>query len=388
MRGYIREYREGKFSYTVDVGKVNGKRKKIERGGFPTKAEAERALSIKLAELATTGEIFIPTEKTVEEIFNDFITAAIITRKESTMRKHKSIFKNHIMPELGHRFIKTIKVGDIDNFTALKVSQGYSTNYVKSISKTLYVIFEHALNRGEIKDNVMNKSTVVKDPKTKVEIFTNEEIGIILEFMKTTDYLIPTVISLYTGTRRAETLALRWSDISFSRNTITINKQLNWFDRGYCLDSPKSQNSIRTIKMGTVLRDYLLKLKEEQKQNKELACEFWKVNTVYNFITKKEEIINDFVCIRPNGKMITGAGLKYTHKLLAKEGIDFKFHKLRHTHATQLLENGATIKMVQERLGHATPSITLQTYSHVTPMHEINVIDTIPAYLSDKSVRQ
>lgn len=385
MRGYIREYRQGKFSYTVDVGKVNGKRKKIERGGFTTKSEAERALSIKLAELATTGEIFIPTEKTLEEVFNDFLRSAIVTRKDSTIRKHKSIFKTHILEVLGHRYVKTLKASDIDELTALKVSQGYSSNYVKSISKTLYAVLEHALQRGEIKENVMYKSINIKPPKSKVEIFTTEEINAILKALENSTCIIPTIVALYTGMRRAETLALRWSDICFKKDTITVNKQLSWFKNGYCLDSPKSTCSIRTIKMGSTLKEYLLELKQRQQEDKEMACEYWQENTVYNFVTKKEETIKDFICVNRTGKMINGESIKYIQKTLKKQGIDFKFHKLRHTHATQLLENGATIKLVQERLGHASPRVTLETYSHVTPAFEVNILDTIPAYLSDKT---
>ena len=387
MRGYIREYREGKFSYTVDVGKVNGKRKKIERGGFSTKAEAERALSIKLAELATTGEIFIPTEKTVEEVYNDFVVAASMTRKPSTMRKHSNVFRNHIMPDMGHRFIKTIKVADIDNFLSLKLSKGYAVNYVKNMNKTLFAIFDHALNRGEIKENVMRKSIRIKEPKAKVEVFTNEEITKILEVLKSSTCIIPTVIGLYTGMRKGEVIALRWSDISFTKNTINVNKQLVYATGGFCIDTPKSENSARIIKMSSHLKEYLLDLKKEQEKNKELAGEFWQDNDIFNRITNKRELVTDFINIKPTGQVLNGDSLKYITKVMRRHNIEFKFHKLRHTHATQLLENGATIKMVQERLGHASPQVTLETYSHVTPIHEINIIDTIPAYMSDKSVR-
>ena len=390
MRGYIREYREGKFSYTVDVGKVNGKRKKIERGGFTTKAEAERALSIKLAELATTGEIFIPTEKTVEEVYNDFMLTAAITRRPSTMRKHSNIFRNHIMPAIGHRFIKTIKVADIDNFLALKMSKGYAVNYVKSMNRTLFAIFDYAYKKGEIKENVMKNSVMIKEPKTKVEIFTNKEITTILETLKGTNSscIISVVIGLYTGMRKSEILGLRWSDISFTKNTITINKQLVYEKGGYVIDVPKTENSTRVIKMSAHLREYLLELKKLQEKNKELAGEFWQDNTIYNRTNNKKELVTDCVNVTQTGHALNGESIKYVTKLLKPHGIDFKFHKLRHTHATQLLENGATIKMVQERLGHASPQVTLETYSHVTPVHEINIIDTIPAYMSDKSVRQ
>lgn len=381
MRGYIREYREGKYSYTVDVGKVNGKRKKVEKGGFTSRSDAERALSIKLAELATTGEIFIPSDKTLEELFNEFFNAATITRKDSTLRKHESTFRLHIMPELGHRFIKTIKPQDVDNLIAGKLKTGYSVNYVKNIGKTLFAVLEYGKSNGYLKENVMRKSTKIKDIKTKVEIFTNEEIATILQVLERSNCIIPTIIALYTGMRRGEILALRWSDISFQKNTITITKQLSYMLGGYGIDYPKSEHSVRSIKMSKFLREYLLNLKEQQQKNKELACEFWHTNTLYNNITKRTETIEDFVNVKANGSMLNGDSLKYIARVLKPYNIDFHFHKLRHTHATQLLENGATIKMVQERLGHSSPQTTLETYSHVTPIHERDIIDTISVFV-------
>lgn len=388
MRGYIREYREGKYSYTVDVGKVNGKRKKIERGGFPTRSEAERALSIKLAELATTGEIFIPSDKTLEELFNEFIDSAMITRKEGTIRKHKMVFKHHIMPELGHRYIKTIKPQDIDNFTAGRLKLKYSEHYVMNINRTLFATLDYGKSRGYLKENVMKKCTKIKEPKTTVEIFTPEEITTMLKVLESSNCIIPLIIGLYTGMRKGEVLGLRWSDVSFTKNIISVNKQLAYNAGGFCIDSVKSEHSMRNIKMSLYLREYLLELKERQRQDKDLACEFWKTNSFYNNLTKRQETIEDFVNIKRDGSVLNGDSLKYISKVLKPHGIEFHFHKLRHTHATQLLENGATIKMVQERLGHSSPQTTLETYSHVTPIHEKDIIDTIPVFrptnLSDK----
>lgn len=380
MRGYIREYRPGKFSYTVDVGKVNGKRKKTEKGGFASRSDAERALSLKLAELATTGEIFIPSDKTLEELFNDFLTASTITRKQSTLRKHEMVFRVQIMPELGHRFIKTIKPQDIDNFIAGRLKAGYNPTYVKSIGKTLFATLDYGVNNGLLKENVMRKSIKIKDPKTKVEIFTDGEISTILQVLGNTNGIVPIMIALYTGMRKGEVLALRWSDISFSKNTIKITKQLVYADGGSAIDFPKSDHSVRTIKMPGHLRDYLTKVKEEQKQRKELACEYWQTNTLYNYITGRTETVSDFVSVKENGVVLNRDAFKYAGRLLKKHDIDFHFHKLRHTHATQLLENGATIKMVQERLGHSSPQVTLETYSHVTPLHERDILDTIPVF--------
>lgn len=387
MRGYVREYRTGKWSYTVDVGKVDGKRKKVEKGGFSSRSDAEQALSIKLAELATTGEIFTPTEKTLEEVFNEFIsTKAVLTRKGGTITKHKSVFKNRINPVLGYRYIKTIKPQDIDGFIAKLISDGYSEGYAKNIYNTIFVTFSYAFQCGYLKENVAFKASVPKVPKKEIDVYTPEQIEALLDGLKNSASLVPVTISLYTGMRAGEVFGLRWRDIDFKKNTISINKQMIVETSRYCIGDTKTQSSVRTIKMPAHLANFLQELKKTQKFNKSVYGELWKENKVYSYFTKKVETVEDFVNIKQDGSMLTPSSLKHVGRVAKALNIDWRFHILRHTHATTLLENGASIKLVQERLGHARPDITLKVYSHVTNTHEKDIIDSIPVFgASDKA---
>ena len=78
-------------------------------------------------------------------------------------------------------------------------------------------------------------------------------------------------------------------------------------------------------------------------------------------------IDNNFVCTKESGELVTCDSLKYLSRIVNYElGINFNFHSLRHTHATMLLEGGANIKDIQQRLGHSKLSTTMDTYSHVT----------------------
>lgn len=377
MRGYVREYRPNKWSYTVYIGKVDGKPKKTEKGGFSSKKEAENALSVKLAELATTGEIFKPTDKTLQEVFEEFITSAQITRKPATVVKHKSIWKNHVASALGFRFLKTIKTTDIDKFIQSRADAGYSQQFVKSIFKCLFALFTFCIDREYLKTNPMLKATNPKVIKSPVEVFTHEELQKIDALLKTTNLHTSFIIAINTGMRIGEVFGLRWRNVDFRNNTITIDHQLLYEKGRYCIGQPKSEAGNRTIKMTAQLHEYLQELKKTQQKNRKLACELYKDNTVFNYFTNSYECVSDFVNVKPDGEFLTLNSAKYITRVCRDNGIKFHFHNLRHTHATTLLENGASIKMVQERLGHARPEITLNIYSHVTNKHEADILDRI-----------
>lgn len=379
MRGHIREYRPGKWSYSIHVGKVDGKYKKVEKGGFTTKTDAETACNIKLAELATTGEVFVPSNMTLDELFNEFTTSAAITRKPSTLVKHKSIYEHHIKEPLGHRYIKTIKTKDINDLIAKKIEEGYSDSYIGSMFKTLSAIFIHATDHEYIKTDPMLKASSPKVIKPPIEVFTPEEIETLGERLKTTNCYLPFKIGINTGMRIGEVVGLRWRNIDLANNMILVDHQLLAEKARYCIGETKNKR-IRSIKITQELSDFLREELHRQEKNKAVAGEFWATNKVFNYFTNKVEVVDDFVCIKENGEFINHGGIKYINRVAKPLGIKFNFHNLRHTHATILLENGASIKMVQERLGHARPEITLNTYCHVTSKYEANILDVIPKY--------
>jgi len=125
--------------------------------------------------------------------------------------------------------------------------------------------------------------------------------------------------------------------------------------KNWVFGTPKTNSSYRTIKIGNTLISLLKKYHKDQKTNKLRYGEFY---------TKHDY---DFVCLKENGELLTTYSLKYLSRVVNYElGIDFKFHSLRHTRSTMLLEAGANLKDIQRRLGHSKLATTMDTYSHVT----------------------
>lgn len=226
----------------------------------------------------------------------------------------------------------------------------------------------------------------MKNSEHIVETITIEQFNKIIDrFPETTDYYLPIVIGFYTGCRIGEVLALTWDDIDFKNKTITINKSLifNTENKQWYLGPTKTFTSNRTISIGNSLIKILKRFQNNQLKNQLKYGEYYKTiyskeETVNNkkmdrlyvlpsSITNKHFTLQKLVCSRVNGDLLTTNSMKYVSKIVNYElGINYRFHCLRHTHATLLIQNGANIKDVQTRLGHASVETTLDTYTHST----------------------
>ena len=151
-------------------------------------------------------------------------------------------------------------------------------------------------------------------------------------------------MSLYTGLRLGEVIALKWQNVDMKNKLIYIDKTLSTISQNHKTltieSSPKTQSSIREIPISNQLLFLLKQLKLKS--------------------------TNDYVIVSHNNKQIKPrAYQKSFENLLKKLHIKhYGFHAIRHTFATRLLENGVDIKTISELLGHSSPTITLNRYIH------------------------
>lgn len=240
-----------------------------------------------------------------------------------------------------------------------KKSKEYSKNYVSMMHATLSTAFKMAEEWDFIRVNPMNKVKVPKrDDKEMdkgIKILSPEEVNSCAERLQETHHYIPFMIAFHTGLRAGEVAALQWSDIDFDKQMLSVTKRLDYSatDKDWEFLPPKTRSSIRTIAIGNELIDILKSHRINQKKNKLKYGEYYTEN--------------NFICTFENGEVVTTKTIGRMSKIIKRDlKIDFNFHMLRHTHATMLLEAGINPKVVQERLGHSTVSITLDTYSHIT----------------------
>jgi integrase len=178
----------------------------------------------------------------------------------------------------------------------------------------------------------------------------------VLEYAKNTPYYALYFLALFTGMRRSEILGLRWGDVDFIFTQISVVRSLHHLRNGqFIFRQPKTAKSRRLIALSPAAALAL----NEHRKNQETICKH----------IGKELSDDDLVfCQNEGGPLLPDTVTRAWVRMMDKLGLKgVRLHDLRHSHASQLLKQGIHPKIVQERLGHSSISVTLDTYSHVAP---------------------
>ncbi|MBN3407966.1 site-specific integrase [Clostridium botulinum] len=360
MKGSVRK-KGNRWYYSFYTGTVDGKRKRIERAGGDTKKEAETALRNALNEFENCGSVLNESNISVSDYFDYWHKEyALINCKYNTQVNYKRVIEKHIKPNLGVYKLKILTPAILQEFLNKKYRNGFAKNTLSNFYGVLSGALKMAVYPYKlIKENPMTYVTMPKynninNDKDDLKILSLENFKeIINRFPEGSNFYIPLQIAFNTGMRAAEVCGLTWDCIDFKNNTITIKKIIIYKNKEWIFGTPKTKSSYRTILIGNTLANILKHHKKHQIKNK---LKYGKHYTLSNF-----------VCTKENGELVTTNSLKYLSRVVNYElQIPFNFHSLRHTHATMLLESGANIKDIQERLGHSKLATTMDTYSHVT----------------------
>lgn len=382
--------RGSSWSYSFELARVDGKRRRKEKGGFRTKKEALEAGVKAKSEYDNSGQTFTPSEISVADYMDYWISNYVkINCSLNTLEAYEGIVKNHIKPKLGTYKLKSITPAILQEFINDIHMRGYSKNMMVNIKSVLSGSFEYAADTCKfISDTPATRIKLPKFAKKKKErsFVTPEQFDkIVTRFDKDTNFYLPIMLGYHCGLRIGECFGLTWDCIDFKTMTLTVNKALNYDDtnKKWYYSAPKTKTSNRTILLGTTILNLLKKERIKQKENKLRYGEFYTSQYIRDVdisgrqLQYIEEYMNtnicaaekvEPVCVKENGSMLTTGSFRYCSRVVHYElGIpEFDYHSLRHTHATILIENGANVKDVQERLGHTNIETTMNTYVHNT----------------------
>lgn len=395
-----RKRESGKWEYYFETAKIDGKRKRVSKGGFTTKKEALKAGTDALNIYNNAGNVFVASEISYSDFLDYFLENYVkLNAKPNTVRNYKTMFKK-VKPVLGQYKLKNITPEALQDFLNDLYKSGYSKNYIRQFKALFSTSFKYAVYPCRyINENptlYISLPKKLKDAKGK-KFLTTEELKTIFDyFNEDSNMYIFLQIAFHTGLRRGEVAALTWDDINFKEKTLTVNKNMLRIDEKWIIDTPKSESSNRTIKLGDTIIEILKKWKKKQAMNKLQCGEHYvnnyidNENTLYNFESMLTPNSNykkiDFVCTNHYGKIVTSSAARYISEVTNKKlGIEFSFHMLRHTHATILIEAGANIKDVQVRLGHSDIATTMNIYSHVTKKMQDETVDKFENKIKDLS---
>ncbi|NLO27356.1 MAG: site-specific integrase [Actinobacteria bacterium] len=190
----------------------------------------------------------------------------------------------------------------------------------------------------------------------------------LLAAIRQTRHYSPVLLAAITGLRLGEILGLKWGDLNLDCRECQVVRSVQRTEEGISFKSPKTRRSRRTVLLPEMAVTALKAHRAQQNEERLL------MGPGYQDL--------DLVFARPDGSIWPPMQFSSDfRRLIRRHGFCIRFHDLRHTHASQLLKAGVPVKVVSERLGHATASITLDVYSHVLPGMQEAAVAKIDAAL-------
>jgi integrase len=363
--GHIRQRSPDSFElrYSLRTDPATGKRRVATTTVRGSRKDAERELR-RLLRTLDTGEHIDPNRITVKEWLASWLSAVRQEIAPKSFERYDEIVQNHLIPAFGNLQLSKLAPLHIQNVYSAWAVDGRRDRKGGPLSpqtrRHFHRILSAALSRAVEQQLIArNPCDVFKKRLPKVErremtALNAEQSQQLLEELHHTRVYWPALIALTTGMRRGEILALRWRNVDLDRGNIRVVESLEQTKGGLRAKAPKSEKA-RAITLPAFATDELRQLKRDQ------AEELLRLGVRQNG--------NTLVCARADGAPMQPRSLTHEFTRLVSRMTDIprvRFHDLRHSHATQLLLAGVHPKVAQERLGHATISVTLDLYSHVT----------------------
>ena len=365
MRGHIEKRGKDSYSIVLDVGTdpATGRRRQQRVSIKGTKKNAEKRLSELLHQL-DNGIFIRPGKTTLSEYLERWVKEyAWPNLSPRTAEGYEHIIRRHLIPALGNIPLTQIKPEHLQKYYSEKLSGGrcdgnggLSARTVRHHHVTLHTALENAVKWGLLARNPADAVTPPHCQQTEMHTLDEAGIHTLLEAAKDTSYYALFYMALYTGMRRSELLALRWSDVDLMLCEVSVSRTLHHLiDGNFVFRPPKTAKSHRMVALSPSTALVLKEHRDKQLMERRMIG-----------ISFNDDVL---VFSQVDGKPLLPNTISHAwEKLVRRLGLgNIRLHDARHTHASLMLKQGVHPKIVQERLGHSSITITLDTYSHVVP---------------------
>ncbi|HJR45296.1 MAG TPA: tyrosine-type recombinase/integrase [Actinomycetota bacterium] len=312
------------------------------------------------------------TDTTLAEFLRaEWLPAIRSTVRPATYFNYVSHVESHVVPRLGDLALTELDGRTINRFYSQLLSEGrrdrqggLAASTVRRLHAALHKALKDAVRWGYLSTNPVDAAD---PPKLRVEgpremtTWSPEQLRAFLEFARGDRFYPLWFVLATTGMRRGEALGLRWCDVDLRAGHLAVRQNLVEAGRALRVSSPKTARGRRVVAIDRrtceVLEEHRACSPDADASDLVFGCFF-------------DRAVSPTLVTKRFRDLAQEAGLPR-----------IRLHDLRHTHATLALEAGVHPKIVSERLGHSTVSLTLDVYSHAVPHMQRDAADAIARVL-------
>ena len=341
-----KDEKRGTYYFIARIRQFDGTLKQVKRRSFKTQEEARIAEAKALIQTESNSSL------TFSQLAEEYFEWYCQRRKQSSINTIKNMIYNHLLKEFGKMKIDKITPKHVMNYQN-KIIHDYSAETLKKIHNVLSAIFNFASKFHGLKRNPARIAGNFEiESNKRMNFWEFEEFKRFISVVDESIYIAFFSTLYYSGARKGELLALTWEDVNFEEKTIDINKT----SYNKHITKPKTKASNRIIMLPTIVMDLLKEIK--------------------NNATLEIPLKKDYVVFGEFYDSIATTTLARKYKIfLAVSGVKkIVLHEFRHSHASYLINKGVSPLIVAQRLGHSNVATTLNTYSHLYPSKQAEVV--------------
>ncbi len=320
---------------------------------FKTKLEALTWLRDMQSEL-TRGFDYQGSKTLLKNYLHDWLETSRIALRPKTADSYSRTMDKHIIPNLGEVPLKDLTPFQVEKFYAGLIENGVGIRTVRLVHSILHCALERAVFQLLLTRNPAAHTALPRYKHGEMKVLDEGEVNQFLLAAIDSPYIGLYHLAVKTGMRKGELLGLKWSDLQWGSGRLNVQRQLQDVrGMGSFFQEPKTSSGRRTLMLGEGTIQTLREHCEFQQIQKELAGQRWHEN--------------DLIFPSKIGTPLNPSNLRLDfNRVLERAGIPrVRFHDLRHTAASLMLNNGIPVLVVSKILGHSKPSITLDIYGHL-----------------------
>ncbi|HBA92102.1 MAG: hypothetical protein A2X24_05100 [Chloroflexi bacterium GWB2_54_36] len=329
---------------------INGRRISY---GAQTKIECQQWIRKTLHTADERVESKDPTI-TVSEFMANWLDTARISLRPKTTLNYAWIIRQKINPLIGNLKLTDLNLIRVERFYTDLLNKGNGPRLVRHTHAVLHRALERAVRYDLLYKNPTHGATLPRYSPPEMKVLDEAQVNQFLMSARSSPYIALYHLAIVTGMRQGEIYGLTWDDLHWHTGELQVRRQaVSTSGGGWNFSEPKTRFGTRIIKLGESTLRVLQAHKDRQQSQIFLAGSRWQKNNLI-FPSAAGTPLNKSNMRKDFNRMLEAAGLPH-----------IRFHDLRHTAASLMMNHQVPILVASRRLGHSKPSVTLDIYSHL-----------------------